>query len=65
MCHYTVYCTGTACFNHRSIISVLPNAVKVPQLGYNAISTFNHQIVCNMVMIFYLCLQNSRKVTPF
>ena len=66
MCHqYTVHCIGTACFNHaRSIIYVQPNAGTVPHLSYSAISaTFNHQILPNVVMDFYICCQNSRKVT--
>ena len=41
-----MHCIGTACWNHaRSIISVLPNTVTVPQLSYNAISiTFSHTL---------------------
>ena len=62
--HYTVICTGAVCFNHvRSIISVLPNAATVPWLGYNAISTFIHQILRNMTMDFDLWWQICRKAT--
>ena len=36
--YYAVHSIGIAHFNHaRSIISVPPNAVTVPQLRYNAI----------------------------
>ena len=55
MGYYTVHSTGTVYFNLTCEINNRYAAVTVPQLSYNATSTFNHQILLNMAMNFDLC----------